>query len=1437
MSKKRNLLAGLICFLFAFVCLVSCVGVTLSPELAAKQQAETDAQEVLSKLVWDDEDRTAIVSSLIFTTQNKNYPGVTISWSSSEEDIIDTNGKVNRPNSDDPRNVLVGEDLLATVVITATVVAEYSWEENGTQSASTEPITKQFTFTVLAKPEGTDTGTIEDVKLRAWNYIYVEQGVDKALVSNSSITYNVLLSGVVTAKLNAEGATKGFMLHDGTDGIYVYGDNTKINVGDSVEVIGGVYSYYGSLQVGSNVSVSKSNVKVTLPEYKEVTPQAWEDQNKGLGDEVIGHLGGDLYKVEGYLTASYNATTKDEFCITDANTGETSWIYYKSYTPEMKAELEAYVGKYVKVTGAGYDRDSRIVKNHLLWDGGIEEATAPVVDDQTKANVLLSQISLLATYEEDFDLNPAGVWEVVSGTGIEIADGVAKVTRADEEQTVVLKVTVTVGEATASKELTVTIKAIVKETPKHAGTKEDPYTVSDAVLVAGGLGDKEVTEKVYAYGTVKEITDLSLSYGNATFTITDGTKDIIVFRAKYLNGEKFTSEDQLKVGDVVVIVGQLTNYGGTLEFNSGCNIDSFGAVDAPVEGDGSKENPYSVEQALEICAALGDKELTEQVYVIGTISSIKEVSTSYGNATFNIGDLVVFRAKYLNNEKFTSADQIKVGDVVVVVGQLTNYGGTLEFNSGCYIDSFGTSEAPKHEHVACPECGKCTAKDCDGSAEEKCAGHAAQPTEGLKEGQAYKFQLVQPKAGKTVYFTGAMNGYYYATSEDINAGVDVYVEAVEGGYNLYFLDKTGAKHYMGIVPSGTHVNAVFDGEKTVFTYDATLKTLKVAVNGEDYVFGTRNDNTYTTIGANKVSYDPFYVTFVAAGTDTPEPPVHEHVFVEGKCECGEKDPDYVEPTVEDQINLTVDSLGISSQKYESKTATVNGVAFEFIQLGNYGNGIQMRDKDGNTSFLWNTSAFGKGIAKIELVFNSAKKTYDNPNAVIFSFGNAADSLTYSTKLSTSAGVSKYTITPDVATYTFFKLEHDINYSFYWDSITIYFEGDATDTPQPPVHEHEFVEGKCECGEVDPDYVAPQPPVVNGTQVVFDFATLETTMASNYNSSVAEMTVNGITFEYLQMKTNVYKEDKYLMFCKSQPAYLCNLTAFASAIVKIEVYIPGTASGSAGYFLSLHKEATKGNVTSETTIVGKDVCLSIEADAADGYTYFNLSSDSSTGKNGQLAKIVVTLADGSVVVPPVHEHKFVEGKCECGEVDPNYVVPEVPSEPTIAGEADLGAIATKDSFGYSKYDTSFTSPNGWVTTNAAIQTGGTADVNPTFIFIGADNTHKAACLNGKVGASGTLVSPTLNGGISKLEFKWGKAFTDTKIGFTVIVTDLTTNVKYEKTISWEGGKNENQKVANTVEFVLDAPIEGDFKVEFINDCPSASTSNKDRVSIFDIVWYK
>jgi hypothetical protein len=100
----------------------------------------------------------------------------------------------------------------------------------------------------------------------------------------------------------------------------------------------------------------------------------------------------------------------------------------------------------------------------------------------------------------------------------------------------------------------------------------------------------------------------------------------------------------------------------------------------------------------------------------------------------------------------------------------------------------------------------------------------------------------------------------------------------------------------------------------------------------------------------------------------------------------------------------------------------------------------MRDKDGKTSILWNTTATGGKIVRIELVYSSTQDVkYSNADAVIFSFGDAVDNLTYSTKLSTTSGVKTYTITPE-GDFTFFKIEHDLGYTFYWDSIVIVVEG-------------------------------------------------------------------------------------------------------------------------------------------------------------------------------------------------------------------------------------------------------------------------------------------------------------------------------------------------------------------------------------------------------------
>ncbi|MGM9736667.1 MAG: BACON domain-containing protein [Candidatus Cryptobacteroides sp.] len=109
-------------------------------------------------------------------------------------------------------------------------------------------------------------------------------------------------------------------------------------------------------------------------------------------------------------------------------------------------------------------------------------------------------------------------------------------------------------------------------------------------------------------------------------------------------------------------------------------------------GDGTKENPYLASQAANICAELESGATTsDKVYVKGYIKKLasghESAVSDYGNGKFYITDdpegqvtpdFYCFQVYYLGNVKFTSADQVKVGDEVVVYGQLTNYNGTYE---------------------------------------------------------------------------------------------------------------------------------------------------------------------------------------------------------------------------------------------------------------------------------------------------------------------------------------------------------------------------------------------------------------------------------------------------------------------------------------------------------------------------------------------------------------------------------------------------------------------------------------------------------------------------------------------------------------------------------------------------------------------------------------
>ncbi len=257
-------------------------------------------------------------------------------------------------------------------------------------------------------------------------------------------------------------------------------------------------------------------------------------------------------------------------------------------------------------------------------------------------------------------------------------------------------------------------------TPEGDGTAASPYNSVKALEVAKALASGATTDAdVYVKGKVSSIKELSTSFGNATYSITsEGTNVAFdIFRGYYFNGDKFTSEDQLKIGDEVVVCGKLTNYmGNTPQMAQGGKIISINGQggdtpDVPSAGtptgDGTAASPFNSLKAYQTTTALAADATTDtEYYVAGTVSSIKELSTSFGNATYSITSegttqaFDIFRGYYLNGDKFTSEDQLKVGDKVVVCGKLVNYkGNTPQMAQGSKIISIESGGKPDEPDV------------------------------------------------------------------------------------------------------------------------------------------------------------------------------------------------------------------------------------------------------------------------------------------------------------------------------------------------------------------------------------------------------------------------------------------------------------------------------------------------------------------------------------------------------------------------------------------------------------------------------------------------------------------------------------------------------------------------------------------------------------------
>lgn len=223
--------------------------------------------------------------------------------------------------------------------------------------------------------------------------------------------------------------------------------------------------------------------------------------------------------------------------------------------------------------------------------------------------------------------------------------------------------------------------------PNQKGSESNPYTVAEAIaLIKAGTAPSTA---VCVKGKITAVTFFNATHNSLSYNIADeGSSDVIeVYSGKGKDGANFSSKDDLKVGQTVVVKGivkAFTKNDGTIvneiDKNSTIiSIENTGTTtpDTPATGKGSLSDPYKVAEA--IAAIKAGTAPTTQVYLTGIISDVAFYNDQHKSITYYISDdgkskdMQVYSGKGLNGADFASKEDLKVGQKVTILGKIMKF--------------------------------------------------------------------------------------------------------------------------------------------------------------------------------------------------------------------------------------------------------------------------------------------------------------------------------------------------------------------------------------------------------------------------------------------------------------------------------------------------------------------------------------------------------------------------------------------------------------------------------------------------------------------------------------------------------------------------------------------------------------------------------------------
>ena len=220
------------------------------------------------------------------------------------------------------------------------------------------------------------------------------------------------------------------------------------------------------------------------------------------------------------------------------------------------------------------------------------------------------------------------------------------------------------------------------------GGPADEKVESATLSVEGGfIASQHAYISNFAFAPTKDLTDITITFDAGTAPkASDFQLWYNVLPTEYT---KMTLTVETANHTLTISRAKADNYAAGKLYKVVKNIPADKWVKKVIANDGSLEHPYTASEAI---AAIDANTDLKGKYVKGIVKEVVSHNSSYGSMVYNIESgektLKIFNGYDFGHTKFLGTDDLKVGDEVVVFGDLYKHNNTVyELNTNNYLIS------------------------------------------------------------------------------------------------------------------------------------------------------------------------------------------------------------------------------------------------------------------------------------------------------------------------------------------------------------------------------------------------------------------------------------------------------------------------------------------------------------------------------------------------------------------------------------------------------------------------------------------------------------------------------------------------------------------------------------------------------------------------------